>query len=79
MLATLDQWQASLGYSDAGMARFLGRDNSEWSHMRSRRRRPTFGLLRIALKRAPEPWRSALEKAHLADLAADEAGACDGR
>lgn len=50
----------------------LGRHESELSLLVRGRRRPTTGFIRAALARAPEPWRSALERAHLRDLT-DEA------
>lgn len=62
------EWQRAAGLNDSAFARFLGRHKSEWSMLRSGERRPSRGFVEAALRRAPEPWRSALEKAYLADL-----------
>jgi hypothetical protein len=63
-----EQWQASLGLNDAEFSAFLERPKQEWHFYRSGERHPSRRFISRVLSKAPEPWKSALENAHLADL-----------
>ena len=66
---TLDQWRLALGLGHNAFARHLGISHAYWHQLRTSRREPSNALISSVLAKAPEPWKSALEKAHLADLA----------
>jgi hypothetical protein len=63
-----EQWQASLGLNDTEFSAFLERPKQEWHFYRSGERDPSRRFISRVLRKAPEPWKSALENAHLADL-----------
>jgi hypothetical protein len=64
----LDRWRKDMGLDHAAFAAFLGRHKSEWSRVWRGDRAPSQSLIRTALGLAQEPWKSALEKALIADL-----------
>jgi hypothetical protein len=66
----VEEWQRSMGLRDAAFSRFLGRHKSEWSMYRSGARVPSRSFASVVLAKAPEPWKSSLERAYLADLPA---------
>jgi hypothetical protein len=63
-----DEWRQSLGLDHRAFAALIGRHEVDWSLVRRGKRRPSSGFASAVLSKAPEPWKSALEKAHLADL-----------
>lgn len=69
---TLEQWRLALGVGHAAFARRIGVSHAYWAQMRHRRREASRGLISRAIGIAGDPWRSALEQAHLRDLRATD-------
>jgi hypothetical protein len=72
-LQRLDDWQESTGKRQRDFAREIGRHESELSMLRSSKRRPSSGFMAACIAAAPEPWKSALKQARLADIEAADA------
>ena len=72
----LASWQADKRLQQRALADLLGCHESLLSHLRTGIRTPTPEFMSRAIATAPEPWKSALKQARLADQeAADVAAA----
>lgn len=73
LVMLLDQWRQSMGMGHREFSTFLGRQESEWSHLRAGRRQPSEGFVRHARERANArggTWPAAIDAAYQHDALA---------
>ena len=69
----LDQWRQSLGLNHKEFAAYVGRQETEWSHLRAGRRMPSASFVRQVRERAKAgggAWPAAIDAAYQHDALA---------
>lgn len=64
----LELWRRELHLGHNAFARHLEISHGYWNQIRTGKREPSMAFVKAVLNKADEPWRSALERAHVTDL-----------